>query len=156
MDFFDPPAPSTGGGKKKSFLALKDGESIKGVFVGTPKLYYRNFKTKEYSAYYKKGFSPNFSVNFIIKEGDSYVSKLIEKGMTFYRDFKDIGLELKEEGKEIDNFICTIKRRGSGKEDTRYSIRLGSEMTEEMAKIVREVELQPLPDVDIDNEEIPF
>ena len=53
--------------------------------------------------------------------------EIMEQGVTFFTDVKEMMLELKAEGKTLADVDLKVKRRGEGKDDTSYRIDLGKE-----------------------------
>ena len=99
------------------FIKLKDGQAVSGVFAGDPYIFYSIFKDpKEYQEKVK-GSSLKFKVNFVIKNQDgSFALKIFQQGNTFLKDL----LEMREEY-GLD-YVYKIKRKGTGKDDTKYHI----------------------------------
>lgn len=48
--------------------------------------------------------------------------EIMEQGVTFYQDLRDIMMDLKEEGKTLADVDLKVRRRGTGKDDTSYRI----------------------------------
>lgn len=116
-------AASDSGGEKLPFLKLKDGEEITGVFKGLLYEFYQVWDTKEIFPWdtprneRPANASFRFRVNFITKEGASYVAKVMEQGSTIYNAIRDLNEEY-----ALEETVVKIKRTGSTKDDTRYSI----------------------------------
>lgn len=151
--------PETGG--SKNFLKLKDKESVTGIFMGD--LY-------EFFVIWENGKSqvvpegtPNakfrFRVNFVMKENGVYVPKIIEQGLTFYRDLAAINEEY-----PLETIVVKVTRNGTGT-DTTYNLLplLKQEITKEARDHLKTLELLPLEHSQKNNdqhpafsEEIPF
>lgn len=125
------------GGK---YIRLKDGESIQGVFAGAPRVFYKNFSSKEERDTPATGFSFRFQINFLVKEGEIYVAKIFEQGYTV----RSTLLTVRDEyGMDC---VYKISRKGSGMEDTEYSILFKQNLTPELIAKLGKVELIPLGD----------
>jgi hypothetical protein len=109
--------PSNGDGQSLPFLKLKDGEKILGVFKGDIHEFYQVWEGKKIVPAGTKGASFRFRINFITKEGASYVAKVMEQGATIYDMLKDLN-----ESYPLEETVVEIKRSGATKDDTRYSI----------------------------------
>jgi len=124
-----------GGGK---FIKLKDGEDITGVFVGIPRFFYKKYQDKTEYPKWAEGLNFRFQINFLVKENGVYTAKLIEQGSTF----RDTLLSVKEEyGLDC---VYKIKRKGSGKEDTLYSILFKEKLSPEQMAELKKVKLNDL------------
>lgn len=105
------------------FLKIKDGEEVTGVFKGLLYEFYQVWATKEAypwdtpRAERPQEASFRFRINFITKEGASYVAKVMEQGSVIYNALRDLNEEY-----PLDTTVVKIKRTGSTKDDTRYSI----------------------------------
>ena len=99
-----------------NFLKLKDGDSIEGVFVGEPYTFYSAFKEKEEYQSWKEGRSFRFRVNFLVLEGGKWVPRIFQQGATTLKAIVECRNEY------TLNCVFKIKRTGSTKEDTLYSV----------------------------------
>lgn len=120
--------------KNDLFVSLKDGDSATGCFVGDPKIFYKNFASKQESDNWIKGFSFRFKINFVVKEGSEYKSKIFEATSRVRDALLDAVNEYTQQ------CVFKIKRAGSGKEDTRYSILFQSKLSDEQWKRILETE----------------
>ncbi len=110
---FKPPPQSQG---NLPYLKLKDKESAVGVFKGD---------LVEYYQIYGEGIVPpgtpkagfRFSVNFITKEGSSFVAKVFSQGRIAYNRLAHLHEEY-----DLEKTVVKITRKGSGKDDTEYYI----------------------------------
>jgi len=109
--------PQNQEGQSLPFVKLKDGEKIVGVFKGDPYEFYHIFSERKIVPAGTKGASFRFRSNFITKEGASYVPKVFEQGGTVYDMLRDLN-----ESYPLEETVVEIKRTGSTKDDTRYSI----------------------------------
>lgn len=117
-----------------SFISLKDGEFIEGVFVGEPKMFYSIFKDPEEYTSWAKGRSFKFKINMIIKdENGKLVAKILKGGAEMRDQLLDC---IKEYGLDC---LFKVKRTGSGKDDTRYSILFKAKLTPEQDAAVKAI-----------------
>jgi hypothetical protein len=103
-------------GEGGMFVKIKDGESIEGVFRGEPYTYYSAFKDPNEYQHWSEGKSFRFKISFLVKEGEEWKAKIFQQGSRVAKDL----LAVKEEY-GLDN-VFKIKRTGSDKDDTKYSI----------------------------------
>lgn len=111
----------------RNFLKLKPSESVSGTFRGDPydfKIHWNDNRSilcpgKEKCDLCIAGEKPKFRfrVNFIMKEGNDYVAKVIEQGWTFYETLRS----LNESDYELEKYMMKITRQGSGM-NTSYTI----------------------------------
>ena len=101
---------------KDIFIKLKDGDAIEGVFMGEPHTFYSIFQDPTEYGERVEGSSFKFRVNFFVKEDGKWEAKMFSGGVTV----RDLILDAKDEY-GLDT-IFKIKRTGSGKDDTRYSV----------------------------------
>lgn len=124
--------------ENKNFIKLKDGEEVQGVFAGEPYTFYKKFKDQVEYADWADGRSWKFRINFIVKGDNGYEAKVLEGGSTIC----DQILAAKEE--EGLDAIYKIKRKGSGKEDTVYTVHFKGKLTPEQIEQMKGVKLQNL------------
>lgn len=101
-----------------NFIKLKDKESVVGVFQGDIyELFVRweNGKATEVPES-ANGASFRFRINFVVKEGTTFVPKIIEQGVTVYRQLEELHAEY-----DLSTIFVKITRNGTGT-DTSYSI----------------------------------
>jgi hypothetical protein len=117
------PADDAGG---SGFLKMADGESVEGLVVlDKPKFFFTHWiGTKSElctgdCSYCRagEGRRSRFRVNFIHKEGDKWVAKILEQGTKFWLELQD----LDEDGHDFKKTAVKIKRRGL-KLETVYKI----------------------------------
>jgi hypothetical protein len=108
---------SDSGGDKLPYLKIKDGEKVAGVFKGEIHEFGLIWEGKKVVPIGTTGSSFRFRINFITKEGASYVAKVMEQGATVYNMLKDLN-----ESYPLEETVVEIRRSGSTKDDTRYSI----------------------------------
>lgn len=140
MRFKDRPQNQEGG--SLPFVKLKDGEKILGVFKGSPAEFYKIFAENRIVPAGTKGASFRFRINFVTKEGASYVAKVLEQGGTVYDMLKDLN-----ESYPLEETVVEIKRTGATKDDTRYSIlplHPSKQPGEASWKIINQVPLNPI------------
>lgn len=116
-----------GEGDGRSYVKLKDKESIKGVFRGSPKIKYIHWQDGKgddcagqgcqlCASGNKKSF--RFLLNMVVKdESGGYVAKVLEQGWTVYNQLRDLNVEY-----PLESNIVKVTRAGSGKNDTSYTI----------------------------------
>jgi hypothetical protein len=135
------------GGSGGLYITLKDGDSIEGVFRGEPYCFYQKFQEKTEYESWSEGRSFKFKINFIIKEGDKFIAKIYRGGATV----RDALLMSKEEyGLDC---IFKIKRMGSSKEDTTYSVLFKSNLTPEQKAQIDSIKLYEFKKNSVVNEE---
>jgi len=108
--------PETGG--SKNFLKLKDKESVQGIFRGDLYEFYILWENGKSTVVDENtsGAKFRFRVNFVMKEGSSYVPKIFEQGLTVYNQLRELHDEY-----GLDEIIVKITRNGTGT-DTTYSV----------------------------------
>lgn len=115
------------------FVSLKDGESIEGVFVGNPVCFYQTFKDPAEYNEWKEGRSFKFKINFVAVKDGELTGRIFKGGKTV----SDMLLDVKEEyGLDC---IFKVKRSGSTKDDTRYSILFKSKLTDKQKDAINAV-----------------
>lgn len=158
------------GGQSLPFVKLKDGEEIIGVFKGMPHEFGLIWETKKHVPVGTEKSTFRFRINFIVKEGASYVPKVFEQGITVYNMLKEL-----HQSYPLPETAVKIKRSGSTKDDTTYTILpLPPKMqpNENSWRVINETKLialgdqaqghqesSPWPDEpphDVDEEELPF
>jgi hypothetical protein len=133
-DGWDRMEESRGLGDK--FIKLKDGGSVEGVFVGQPYTFYQTFKDKNEYQSWSEGRSFKFRLNFALKGDAGWEIKIFQGGSTIRDQIIDAKAEY---GLRC---VYKIKRTGSGKDDTRYSVLFKRQLSEEESKEI--VGLEPL------------
>lgn len=121
------------------FIKLKDGGVVEGVFRGDPHFFFKKYQDSNEYDKWADGRSFRFRINFVTKnENNEIVSKIFEQGATV----RDLLLDVKEEY----GLDCAfkIKRVGSGKDDTRYSILFKEKLNPQLLAVVNAVPLNPL------------
>lgn len=112
----------------KNYIKLKDGESVKGVFRGAPVTLKKHWINKKpfdcdgdscqyCAAGDKAGF--RFKLNLLMRDQETgqFVARIFEQGWTVYLQLKDLNEEY-----PLEKTIVNITRRGSGMNDTTYTI----------------------------------
>ncbi|MGE3756894.1 MAG: hypothetical protein AB7H97_04020 [Pseudobdellovibrionaceae bacterium] len=136
--------PEAGSGK--TFVKLKDKESIQGIFIGDIHEFFtvwENGKSRVVpEGTPKAGF--RFRINFIVKEGAAYVPKIFENGPTLYSQLSDLHDEY-----GLENIVVKITRNGTGL-DTTYTIMplIKQQVTKDLAAHLATIELLKLEDKD--------
>ena len=77
------------------------------------------------------GMSRKFSMNVWNYETNRL--EIMEQGITFMEDLKDIMSDLKEQGHKLEDAIIKVRRRGTGKDDTTYRIDIDEIVEKETA-----------------------
>lgn len=124
-----PDIGGSGGVAKKDRLSLKDGESARGVFRGDPHPFRQHWINNQSSFCPGKGgdcplcasgdkSAFRFRINFVFQENGAWVAKVWEQGWKTYADLKS----LHESDYDLEKTVVKVSRRGSGKNDTSYSI----------------------------------
>lgn len=83
---------------------------------------------------YTYGMARRFAIN--IYNYETGLQEIMEQGVGFFEDLRDIMMDLKEEGKELRDAIIKVRRRGTGKDDTSY--RVDVDTVESMGKAEQE------------------
>ncbi len=140
MKFRDDIAEGNG---PSNFIKLKDGESINGICRGEPHEAWVTWENKVKSEVPEgtPGSKLNFKINFIVKEGTSYVAKVLEGGSQIYKQLAALSKEW-----ELDETVIIIRRDGTGI-DTEYSVMPAppkQQVTKEALEFIATVELNPL------------
>jgi len=131
---------------KGIFINLKDGDSVEGVFMGEPRIFYKIFNDNTEYEEKVEGSSFRFKVNFIeIGSGDP-VAKVFEQGITV----KDQVINAKEEY-GID-CVFKIKRTGSSKDNTKYFVTFRRKLDDDELKYLQRIPLRSLRKTD----DLPF
>lgn len=143
----------------KNFIKLKDQEAIEGICMGDLhefSIIWENGKSRVVPEGTPKS-SFRFRVNFIVKEGTTYVAKVLEQSATVYRQLAELDAEY-----GLDTIVVKIKRNGTGT-DTAYTIMpmVKKPLTKEVLDHLKTI---PLNDLSTDSsprgidshEEIPF
>jgi len=109
----------------KNFLKLKDGDSVTGVFRGNLyefDIHWVGNRSQECTGpecdecmRSKKKF--RFRLNFVTKENGVCVPKIFEQGWKVYRHLKAVHADY-----NLEKTIVKISRKGSGTQDTSYTI----------------------------------
>lgn len=146
-------AQNGGGEDSKSFLKLKDKESVRGVFRGDPYDFKKHWTGTRSEVCLGQGCalcaadpgkkpSFRFRINILVKdEKGAYVSKIFEQGWTVYLQLADL-----HKVYPLDKTVMRITRSGSGQNDTHYSIlpEPRGDVTPQMEALFSKVPLQVL------------
>lgn len=119
------------------FVKLKDKDTVEGVFRGDPHCYYASFgDPKEYTDW-AEGRSFKFRVPFLVKDDEgTWTAKIFSGGKKTSKALMDA---IEEYGIDC---VFKIKRSGSGKDDTHYSILFREKLPK---KEIEKVNHVPLP-----------
>ena len=144
-----------GGGGKLNWLKIAGGQSVSGVFVGEPLIFYVHDKgmnqgysicagdgCEECARGEKKSFK--FRINFVTKENGIMVAKVFEKGVRVYKTMAAVNADY-----PLDQWMVKISREGAGKDDTTYNIMPlpNGELTEAQIEALSSVEMNDLTPV---------
>ncbi len=139
--------PKVGDG---TFLKLKDGEQVIGVFRGSPREFFVKWQDNK-SIECEEGTAKakfRFRVNFILVNANGELTpKIWEGGPTFYNDLKALNFDY-----PLEKNMVKIHRKGSGMNDTEYTILPvpKGELTKEREEKLSAVKLHDLVSVDED------
>ncbi len=156
----------------KDFAKIEDGKSMVGLLAGDPYLFKSHWNGKGSQVctadceMCKSGNKPTsrFRVNFIVKEGEAYVAKILEQGYNFGLMLEDF-----KERNDVRNTIIEIFRKGKGLHDTRYRVEARKDipLTPSRLEAIKSVSLKDLHESPVkqveseppkfnENEDIPF
>ena len=112
------------------YVKLKSGESIEGIFAGDPHTYYQVYGDN--TEYERPGGDrrPKFKINFLTWRDGQLEASIFRGGSIIRNTLLDV---VDEYGLEC---VYKIKRTGSTKDDTRYSILFKRELTPEEKELV--------------------
>lgn len=87
---------------------------------------------------YSYAMSRRFAMNVLNRETGKV--EIMEQGLGFFEDLKDLMFTLKESGKSFIDVDIKVKRRGTGVDDTSYRLDIADEypLTEEEVKLISE------------------
>lgn len=118
---------SNGGPSGGTFLKLKDGEKIQGVFMGDPHPFRQHWVGgrsyvcvgKAECEHCKAGDKSKFRfrINFLTKVDGVWTAKVYENGYGMYLDLK----EMHEDSYELPTTLVSLSRAGEGTE-TKYRV----------------------------------
>lgn len=110
--------PSAKSDTKLDIIRLKDGEPVTGLAIGEFHTYYAKFNGKFFELSQKgvPGAKFRFRLNFVVKDGANWSLKVIEQGQMLYDSLYALNEEF-----PLEDTVVTIKRKGSGQNDTEYS-----------------------------------
>ena len=100
------------------FIKLKDGESVSGILRGELNetfVLWEAGKSREVPEG-TPGAKLRFKVNMVIKEGSSYVARILEGGQLMYKQLAQLA-----EDYELDATVIKVSRSGTGL-DTEYAV----------------------------------
>jgi len=75
---------------------------------------------------YTYSMAKRFAMNIINR--DTGKQEIMEQGVTFFEDLRDIMTDLKEKGKALSDVDLKVRRRGTGKDDTSYRVDVDEEI----------------------------
>lgn len=131
----------------RNYVKMKSGESVVGVCMGEPFEFKTHWGDDNRTTVCtgagcpfcadKKKSAFRFRVNFIVKEDNKYIAKILEMGWNFYEELQ----MLDKEYHPIENYALKITRQGE-KLSTKYSIipvangKITPEKEKEISKVV--------------------
>lgn len=140
-------------GGTSTYIRLKDKESVVGIFRGDPYHFYSLWEDKKSRIVEKgtKGAKFRFKLNFLIKDGASWLPWIFENGKTVYKQLMEINGEY-----PLETTYLKITRNGS-EMDTTYSIlpMLKQTLTPEATALLETIplhSLEPKADNEVDPE----
>ena len=74
---------------------------------------------------YTYGVSRRIAMNIINRETGKI--EIMEQGITFFNDLRDLMFDLKEQGLKLSDVDIKVRRRGQGKDDTSYRLDIDKE-----------------------------
>lgn len=119
---------SSGSEDSKSFVKLKDKESVRGVFRGDVHKFRQHWVGMKSEVCTGTADCPGckaqpnkkpafrFRLNMVVKEGEGYVAKIFEGGWTTFEQLIEINKEI-----PLENHLVKISRSGTGM-DTTYTV----------------------------------
>jgi len=149
---------SGSGGGGTTFVKLKSGDSLKGVFRGEPYDYRAHWvggKTEFCKAVEGLPCSHctngdqsafKFRLNFLVQENGAWVAKIFEQGWKGYENLMGMDAAYQKEGTGLEKVAVTISRSGSTKNDTVYTFTpsVTGPISPEQEKQLSAVKLQSL------------
>jgi hypothetical protein len=125
-----------------TYLKLKDQESVTGIFRGNTHEFFSVWENKKAIIVPEgtPGAKFRFRVNFVVKDGTTYVPRIFEQGQTVY----EIMAELHEEY-NLEQTVVKITRKGT-ELDTTYTLLplLKHEISQETMNYLDHMDLLPL------------
>ncbi len=127
-----------------NFIKLKDGETIAGICRGEIEdgfvIWENRVKTPVSEG--TPGAKFSFKVNFVVKEGTSYVAKVLEGGIQIYKQLSALSAQW-----DLPDTVILISREGSGPTDTEYTVMPAppkQQPTKEALEFIASMELNDL------------
>lgn len=150
-------APKANSGSGISlFVKLNDGDSITGVLVGNPHVYYAMWENgkKLESDTKQPGYKFRFKINLVREVNGAFVAQILDNGKLLYDDI----VALHESGYNLEETMVRISRTGTGT-STRYNVVPSPQpLSAEVLEQVRATKLKRLTPQDKEEttEDIPF
>lgn len=133
------PKIETGGGS--TFVKLGDGDSITGVFRGTPLKFKSEWVGSETRRYPENHPLGGFRFQLNMVEKDTWEAKVLEGGVMIYNQL----VELQEEGYKLTDTWLKVKRNGTGTNTTYTVLPIkDAALTEEQTNKVESIKLNEL------------
>ena len=120
------------------FVSLKDGDEVLGVFRGNPHIFWKKYPDQTEFSEWEEGMATRFKINLIVKEGDQFVAKVFEQGAKLLNDISEMKIEY------TLNHWFKIKRKGSTKDNTKYTLLPKGDVSHDDLLAISKLELKPL------------
>jgi hypothetical protein len=134
-------------GGPSNYVKLKDKETVLGVCRGEPYecyvLWENKVKTEVPQGTPQAKF--NFKINFIVKEGSSYVAKVLEGGAQIYKQLAALSKNW-----DLEETVIIVGRDGNGM-DTEYTVMPAppkQQVQKEALDFIKTIELNALAPTD--------
>lgn len=114
-----PPREQSNGEASNRFLKIQDGEKVDLVLAGDMHSFFqKGFGLTSEIVGPDEGGKERYRHNVIVKDGASYIAKIWEFGPKIYDEIS----ALEVAGWDLDKTQLTLSRKGSKKEDTKYTL----------------------------------
>lgn len=133
---------TSGGGGGENYLRLKDKETVTGIFRGEIKEYYLSWPKggrKQIFSEPAPGTKIRFEVNFVVKEGTTYVPKIFEGGHPVYKQLAALHDEY-----DLEKTVIKITRNGIDKNTSYTFMPAKVAPSAETLKYLDSIQLLPL------------
>jgi len=139
-------------GGPNNFVRIKDKETVAGVLRGEPYECYVLWENKVKTEVPQgtPGAKFNFKINFIMKEGSSYVAKVLEGGAQIYKQLAALSKQW-----DLEETVVIIGRDGTGL-DTEYTVMPAppkQQPSKESLEFIQTIDLNPLGAVESEKPE---
>lgn len=109
---------SVAAANKLDIIKMKDGDAVTGMVIGDFHTYYARYNGKYFESSQKgvEGSKFRFRVNFAVKDGANWTLQVLENGSMLYERLFEVNEEF-----PLEENVITVKRKGSGQNDTEYT-----------------------------------